>query len=80
MSIYSMAGAEVERVTLAGNLPYTLPVRLAPDSVHHVVFTQDATGGHTVTYGGQPVAVDLAPGASTRVELHPVAGGRVVRY
>ena len=80
MSIYSRAGAEVEQVTLAGNLPYTLPVRLAPNSVHHVVFTQDATGGHTVTYGGQPVAVDLAPGASTRVELHPVAGGRVVRY
>lgn len=80
MPIYSMAGAEVEQVTLAGNLPYTLPVGLAPNSVHHVVFTQDATGGHTVTYSGQPVAVDLTAGASTVVELHPIAGGYVVRY
>lgn len=80
MSIHSMAGTEVEQVTLAGNLPYTLPVGLAPNRVHRVVFTQDATGGRTVTYSGQPVAVDLTAGASTVVELHPVAGGYVVRY
>ena len=75
-----MTGTGVEQVTLTGNLPYTLPVGLAPNTAHHVEFTQDATGGHTVTYSGQPVAVDLAPGASTVVELHPVAGGYVVRY
>ena len=67
-----------EQVTLTGNLPYTLPVGLAPNSVHLVEFTQNATGGHTVTYCGQPVAVDLAAGASTVVELHPVAGGYAV--
>lgn len=68
-----------EQVTLAGNLPYTLPVGLAPDSVHLVEFTQDATGGHTVTFAGQPVAVDLAAEASSTVEFHPVAGGYAVR-
>ena len=77
MSIYSMAGTEVEQVTLAGNLPYTLPIGLAPNSVHPVVFTQDATGGHTVTFAGQPVVVDLAAGASSTVEFHPVRGGYV---
>lgn len=80
MSIHSMAWAGVEQITLTGNLPYTLPVGLPPNRVHSVVFTQDAIGGHTVTFAGQPVAVGLAAGASTVVELHPVAGGHVVRY
>ena len=77
MSIYSMAGTEVEQVTLTGDLPYTLPVGLAPNRVHPVVFTQDATGGRTVTFAGQPVVVDLAAGASSTVEFHPVRGGYV---
>lgn len=77
MSIYSMAGTKVEQVTLTGNLPYTLPVGLAPNRVHPVVFTQDATGGRTVTFAGQPVVVDLAAGASSTVEFHPVRGGYV---
>ena len=67
----------LEQVTLTGNLPYTLPVGLAPNRVHPVVFTQDATGGHTVTFAGQPVVVDLAAGASSTVEFHPVRGGYV---
>ena len=65
----------LEQVTLTGNLPYTLPVGLAPNIVHRVAFTQDATGGHTVTFAGQPVVVDLAAGASSTVEFHPVRGG-----
>ena len=67
----------LEQVTLTGNLPYTLPVGLAPNIVHRVAFTQDATGGHTVTFAGQPVVVDLAAGASSTVEFHPVRGGYV---
>lgn len=70
---------EVEQVTLTGNLAYTLPAGASPNRVHSVVFTQDTTGGRTVTYDGKPVAVDLTAGASTVVELHPVAGGYVVR-
>ena len=74
----------VQQVTLTGNLAYTLPAGAPADQVISVVFTQDATGGHTVTYGGQPVSVDPAPGASTEVEfwpggsvVHPGAGGGV---
>ena len=67
----------LEQVTLTGDLPYTLPVGLAPNIVHRVAFTQDATGGHTVTFAGQPVVVDLAAGASSTVEFHPVRGGYV---
>lgn len=67
---------EVEQVTLTGNLAYELPAGASPNRVHSVVFTQDATGGRTVTYGGAPVAVDLTAGASTLVEVWP--GGKVV--
>ena len=44
--------------------------------MHRVAFTQDGTGGHTVTYGGDPVTVDTTAGASTLVEVWP--GGSVV--
>ena len=61
----------VEQVTLNANLDYTLPTGTPAGVVHRVVFTQDGTGGHTVTYGGNQVAVDLAAGASTLVEIWP---------
>lgn len=69
-------GSEVEQVTLTEDLAYTLPAGVAPNRVHSVVFTQDATGGHTVTYGGAPVTVDTTAGASTLVEVWP--GGTLV--
>ena len=61
----------VEQVTLNANLDYTLPAGVPANTIHRVVFTQDGTGGHTVTYGGNQVAVDLAAGASTLVEIWP---------
>ena len=91
LNIYSKAGAdaafatatqgaladatEVEQVTLTAPLAYTLPVGTPANTVHRVTFTQDASGGHTVTYGGNAVAVDTAAGASTLVEVWP--GGKV---
>ena len=70
----------VRQVALTSNLIYTIPEGTPSGIVHRVVFTQDGTGGHTVTYGGAPVTVALTAGASTTVELHPVGGGYVVRY
>ena len=70
----------VQQVTLTAPLAYTLPVGVPAGVVHRVTFTQDASGGHTVTYGGSPVTVDLTAGASTTVEIHPVGAGYVVRY
>ena len=61
----------VEQVTLNANLDYTLPTGTPAGVVHRVVFTQDGTGGHTVTYGGSPVTVGTTAGASTLVELWP---------
>ena len=61
----------VEQVTLNANLDYTLPAGTPAGVVHRVVFTQDGTGGHTVTYGGDPVTVDLTAGATTLVEVWP---------
>lgn len=69
------AATEVQQVTLTAPLAYTLPVGVPAGVVHRVVFTQDATGGHTVTYGGSPVTVDMTAGASTLVEFWP--GGDV---
>ena len=74
------AAMEVEQVTLTSNIAYALPAGVAPNSVHSVVFTQNSTGGHTVTYDGQPVTVDLTAGASTTVELYPVGVGYAIRY
>ena len=61
----------VQQVALTSNLIYTIPEGTPSGIVHRVVFTQDGTGGHTVTYGGQPVTVDLTAGASTTVEVWP---------
>ena len=66
----------VEQVTLNANLDYTLPAGVPANTIHRVVFTQNGTGGHTVTYDGEPVAVDLTAGASTLVEVWP--GGTLV--
>ena len=61
----------VEQVTLNANLAYTLPAGIPANTVHCVTFTQDGTGGHTVTYGGVPVAVESDAGAETLVEIWP---------
>ena len=61
----------VEQVTLNANLDYTLPTGTPAGVVHRVVFTQDGTGGHTVTYGPDTLAIDTDPGASTLVEIWP---------
>lgn len=76
----SSAAYPVQQVTLTGDLAYTLPAGAPVDRVISVVFTQDGTGGHTVTHGGAPVDVDTTPGAATTVELHPVGAGYAVRY
>ncbi len=70
----------VQQVTLTGPLAYTLPVSVPAGIVHRVTFTQNGAGGHTVTYDGAPVTVDLTAGASTTVELHPVGAGHATRY
>ena len=74
-ALAALAATEVEQVTLTEDLAYELPATVAPNRVHSVAFTQDATGGHTVTFGGDPVTVDTDPGASTLVEIWP--GGEV---
>ena len=61
----------VEQITLTAPLAYTLPTGLPSGVVHSTVFTQDNTGGHTVTYGGSPLTVDTTAGAQTEVELWP---------
>ena len=61
----------VEQVTLNANLDYTLPTGTPAGVVHRVVFTQDGTGGHTVTYGDLPLTIDLTAGATTLVEVWP---------
>ena len=61
----------VEQVTLTAPLAYTLPVGTPAGVVHRVVFTQDGTGGHTVTYGDLPLTIDLTAGATTLVEVWP---------
>lgn len=63
----------VYHVTLTKNIDYRIPDP-SLDFVHSVVFTQDEVGGRTVTYGGQPVAVDTAASAKTAVELWPTGG------
>lgn len=79
-ALAALAAKEVEQVTLTDDLAYTFPAGASPNRVHSVVFMQDATGGHTVTYGGQPITVDQTAGAVTTVELHPAGAGYVVRY
>ena len=61
----------VEQVTLNANLDYTLPAGVPANTIHRVVFTQNGTGGHTVTYGGAPLTIDPTAGASTLAEVWP---------
>ena len=72
--------SDVAALTLMAPLALTVPAGFPAGQVYRVTLTQDGTGGHTVTYDGQPVAVDTAAGAVTTVELHPVGTGYVVRY
>ena len=58
----------VHRVTLTGDLDYQIPDG-SQDFVHTVVFAQDGTGGHTVTYGPDTLAIDTDAGVSTLVEF-----------
>lgn len=62
---------KVQQVTLTAPLAYALPVGTPANTVHRVTFTQDGVGGHTVTHGGLPVAVESAAGAETLVEFWP---------
>lgn len=68
----------VNRVTLTGDLDYQIPGG-ANDFVHSVVFTQDAAGGHAVTFAGNPVPVDTAADSDTTIEFVPSSSGYVVR-
>ena len=61
----------VRQVALTSNLIYTIPEGTPSGIVHRVAFTQDGTGGHTVTYGPDTLAIDTDPGASTLVEIWP---------
>ena len=71
----------VRQVALTSNLIYTIPEGTPSGIVHRVVFTQDGTGGHTVTYNDLPVTVDTTAGAQTEVELWPNgAATRTVVY
>lgn len=60
---------EVHQITLIGNLALTIPEGFPSGQVYRAAIVQDGTGGHTVTYGGVTVPVDLTAGASTTVEL-----------
>ncbi len=79
-ALAALSATEVEQVTLTDDLAYTLPATVGPNHTHSVVFTQDATGGHTVTYGGASVTVDTTAGASTQIELRPTGAGWAVAY
>ena len=72
--------SDVHQITLTEPLVLTIPEGHPAGQVYRCAITQDGTGGHTVTYGGAPVTVAPAAGASTTVELHPVGAGYVVRY
>ena len=72
--------SDVAALTLTATLALTVPAGFPAGQVYRVTLTQDGTGGHTVTYGGDPVEVDTAAGAVTTVELHPAGAGYVVRY
>ena len=64
----------VHRVTLTDDLDYRIPDG-SQDFTHSVVFTQDATGGHTVTYGGTALNIDTTAAAKTAVDLVPDGAG-----
>ena len=68
----------VEQITLTAPLAYTLPTGLPSGVVHSTVFTQDNTGGHTVTFDGSPLSI--AASGATVVEFTPLASGWRVTY
>ena len=72
--------SDVDQITLTGDLVLTIPEGHPAGQVYRCAITQGGAGGYTVTYDGAPVTVDLAAGASTTVELHPVGAGYAVRY
>lgn len=74
------AALAVQQITLTAPLALTVPAGFPAGQVYRVTLTQDGVGGHTVTYGGDPVTVDLTAGAVTTVELQPAGAGYVVRY
>ena len=69
----------VRQVALTSNLIYTIPEGTPSGIVHRVVFTQDGTGGHTVTYGatvdGAAAPIRTGAGDVTIVEAYPIGGG-----
>ena len=71
--------SDVDQITLTGDLALTIPEGHPAGQVYRCAITQ-TTGGHTVTYGGNPVSVDTAAGASTQIELRPTGAGWVVAY
>lgn len=74
----------VRQVALTSNLTYTIPEGTPSGIVHRVVFTQDGTGGHTVTYGagidGAQAPIRTEPSAATIVELYPIGGSQWRAY
>ena len=67
--------SDVDQITLTGDLVLTLPVGHPAGQVYRAAITQDGVGGHTVTYGGTPLDIDMAAGATTRVAFAPKPGG-----
>ena len=67
--------SDVAALTLTAPLALTVPAGFPAGQVYRVTLTQDVTGGHTVTYGGNVVTVDTAANAVTRVELWPDGSG-----
>ena len=69
----------VRQVALTSNLIYTIPEGTPSGIVHRVVFTQDGTGGHTVTYGatvdGAAAPIRTGAGDVTIVGAYPIGGG-----
>ena len=69
----------VDQITLTAPLALTVPAGFPAGQVYRVTLTQDGTGGHTVTYDGQPL--DIAAAGSTAVDFRPDgAGGRMPSY
>ena len=63
--------SDVATITVTGSLALTIPEGFPARQVYRVTLTQDGTGGHTVTYDGAPVTVDLTARATTLVEIWP---------
>ena len=74
-ALAALNATEVDQITLSGPIALTIPATYPAGQVYRVALTQDATGGHTVTYDGAALSVDTTAGASTLVELWP--GGEI---